>query len=71
MDKKTKIFIGIGLVGVAGFLYWKSKQPKNMVGLTKTSTKCPCPGTLTYSNGVYGVQCDNGGFCPSFKYGNL
>jgi hypothetical protein len=28
MDKKTKLYIGIGLLGVAGFLYWKSTQPK-------------------------------------------
>lgn len=28
MNNKTQILIGLGILGVGGFLYWKSKQPK-------------------------------------------
>lgn len=29
MKKQTQILIGLGVLGVGGFLYWKSKQPKS------------------------------------------
>jgi hypothetical protein len=32
MKKQTKMLLGLGIVAVAGYLYWKSKQ-------TKTTTK--------------------------------
>ncbi len=28
MNKQTKLWVGIGLVAVAGFLYWKQSQKK-------------------------------------------
>ena len=28
MDKKTKLWLGVGVVGVGAYLLWKSKQPK-------------------------------------------
>jgi hypothetical protein len=33
MDKKTKLYLGIGLLGVAAYLYFKPS--KNMVGFAK------------------------------------
>ena len=54
MDNKTKILIGLGLVGIGGYLYWKSTQKKANVSGTKakhgqaltkknlTSSNCQC-----------------------------
>jgi hypothetical protein len=28
MNKNQQLLLGVGVVGVAGYLYWKSKQPK-------------------------------------------
>ena len=28
MTKNQQLLLGVGIVGVAGYLYWKSKQPK-------------------------------------------
>jgi hypothetical protein len=28
MTKNQQLLLGVGVVGVAGYLYWKSKQPK-------------------------------------------
>ena len=28
MKKQTKILLGVAVLGVAGYLYWQSKQPK-------------------------------------------
>jgi hypothetical protein len=36
MDKKTKLYLGIGLLGVGVYLYFKPS--KNMVGLVKPTT---------------------------------
>lgn len=44
MDKKTKLYIGIGLLGVGAYLYFRST--KNMVGLIKS-----CPPGMTMMNG--------------------
>lgn len=34
MDKNTQILLGVGILGVGGYLYWKSTQkPKSMVGM--------------------------------------
>jgi len=33
MNKNTQILLGVGILGIGGYLYWKSTQkPKNMVG---------------------------------------
>lgn len=35
MNKNTQILLGVGILGIGGYLYWKSTQkPKNMVGAT-------------------------------------
>ena len=28
MNKKTKMLLAVAVIGVAGYYYWKSKQPK-------------------------------------------
>jgi hypothetical protein len=34
MNKKTKMLLAVAVIGVAGYYYWKSKQPKgNYSGL--------------------------------------
>jgi hypothetical protein len=38
MDKKTKMWLGVGVVGVGAYLLWKSKQPK---ATTTTTTAAP------------------------------
>ena len=32
MNKNQQLLLGVGVVGVAGYLYWKSKQPKANYG---------------------------------------
>ncbi len=32
MKKQTQLLLGAAVLGLGGFLYWKSKQPKKMVG---------------------------------------
>jgi len=35
MNKNTQILLGVGILGVGGYLYWKSTQkPKSMVGMS-------------------------------------
>jgi hypothetical protein len=35
MNKQTQILLGVGILGVGGYLYWKSTQkPKSMVGMS-------------------------------------
>jgi hypothetical protein len=34
MDKKTKLWLGVGVVGVGAYLLWKSKQPKATTSTT-------------------------------------
>jgi len=45
MNKNQQLLLGVGVVGVAGYLYWKSKQPKaafagvrNMAGNAKRAS---------------------------------
>jgi hypothetical protein len=46
MDKKTKLYLGIGLLGLGVYLYFRPS--KNMVGLVKTkSSGCPDGWTLS------------------------
>ena len=36
MNKKTKMLLAVAVIGVAGYYYWKSKQPTtkaNLVGV--------------------------------------
>lgn len=36
MNKNTQILLGVGILGLGGYLYWKSTQKqKNMVGFIK------------------------------------
>ena len=55
MDKKTKLYIGIGLLGVGAYLYWKSTQPKaNAIGSRTepkevTACKRACSGSSDYT----------------------
>ena len=51
MNKQTKMLIGVGVVAVAGYVYWKSTQKKsfanlggNVFGKRADDTKgnCPC-----------------------------
>lgn len=45
MDKQIKLYIGIGLLGVGAYLYWKSTQPKaNALGRPRS---CPKGWTLS------------------------
>lgn len=40
MNNKIKIAIGLGLLGIGGFLYWKSKQAKaNFLGIKSNKPK--------------------------------
>lgn len=32
MEKQTQLLLGAAVLGLGGYLYWKSKQPKKMVG---------------------------------------
>ena len=34
MNKQTKMLVGVGLVGVAAYLLWKSQQPKATTSTT-------------------------------------
>jgi hypothetical protein len=34
MNKQTKMLIGVGVVAVAGYVYWKSTQKKSFANLT-------------------------------------
>jgi len=55
MDKKTKLYLGIGLLGVGVYLYFKPS--KNMVGLVKPKPK----NTITSKNSkckFYPGKCD-------------
>lgn len=38
MNKQTKLFLGVGIVAVAGYLYWKSTQPKKAAFLATPNT---------------------------------
>jgi hypothetical protein len=44
MTNQTKMLLGLGVVGVAGYLYWKSTQPKAFAnqtgGALTASGKC-------------------------------
>jgi len=66
MDNKTKILIGLGLVGVGGYLYWKSTQNKSFMSLTAKpkSYMVTCKDGKTYTltpNSSYGADCTNHG----------
>lgn len=55
MNKNQQLLLGVGVVGVAGYLYWKSKQPKaafagvrNLAGNSRASLN----GIKMNSNGT-------------------
>jgi hypothetical protein len=65
MDKQIKLYIGIGLLGLGAYLYWKSTQPKaNALGrprscpkgwtLSSDGTKCVRSTTPMTAKGGYG-----------------
>ena len=71
MNKKTKMYIGVGVVAVAAYYFWnKSKTTPATTSTTKSLVSANggvfanaggCPAGFTYSknsNGVY--VCDNG-----------
>jgi hypothetical protein len=48
MDKKTKMWLGVGVVGVGAYLLWKSKQPKATT--TTTTTTAPAGATASFAS---------------------
>ena len=71
MNKKTKMWLGVGVVAAAAYCFWhKSQQDKSTTTTTKQivgadggifANQTGCPAGFTYSknsNGVY--VCDNG-----------
>ena len=68
MTKQTKILIGLGVVGVAGYLYWKSQPKKANLTSAKTGPGRTCPCKSRVEEGNYMI-CDNvasgiNGRCP-------
>jgi hypothetical protein len=50
MTKQTKILIGLGVVGVAGYLYWKSMHKKaNLTSAKRFITPIECRDGTTSS----------------------
>lgn len=51
MNKQTKLILGVGVVGVAAYLIWKSQQPKaNATGCSSCNkSNASGIGTLTYN----------------------
>jgi hypothetical protein len=74
MNKKTKMYIGVGVVAVAAYYFWKKSQDAKATTTTTPATTAKfvgsdgvfanaagCPSGYSYSknsNGVY--VCDNG-----------
>jgi hypothetical protein len=58
MNKQTKLLIGLGLVGIGGYLYWKSTQKK--ANLTKSVKPVKSPVTPScqqlMNTGVIGMN---------------
>jgi len=53
MDKKTKILIGVGILGVGGYLYWKSTQKKGFSQpRTTLNSLFECPVGYYQNNGT-------------------
>ena len=46
MDKKTKLWLGVGVVGVGAYLLWKSKQPKATTAVDTAATTTAKAGFL-------------------------
>ena len=77
MNKKTKMLIGVGVVAIAGYVYWKSTQKKSFANLVapdcldnpdSTGCKCPCKKKVgTATDGT--TLCKNGHVCCNDKQG--
>jgi hypothetical protein len=72
MKKNTQILVGVAILGIGGYLYWKSKQPKktfaNLASKTKPKFSCPA-GKQMYSDdgGVNSFFCiDPRGYKPAY-----
>lgn len=50
MTKNQQLLLGVGVVGVAGYFYWKSKQPK--VGFVNASGKRKMVGMVKNYEGA-------------------
>ena len=78
MNKKTKMLIGVGVVAIAGYVYWKSTQKKSFANLTapdclgnpdSEGCKCPCKKSVgTANDGT--TLCANGHTCCNGKVGS-
>jgi hypothetical protein len=75
MNKKTKMYIGVGVVAVAAYYFWKKSQESKTTATTPATTAAAkfvgsdgvfanqtgCPSGYTYSKNSNGVYvCDNG-----------
>lgn len=50
MTKNQQLLLGVGVVGVAGYFYWKSKQPK--VGFVNAAGKMKMAGMVKNYEGA-------------------
>jgi hypothetical protein len=70
MKKNQKILLGVAILGVGGYLYWKSTQPKKTFANLATKPKRKCPaGKQMYSDdgGVNSFFCiDPRGYKPAY-----
>jgi hypothetical protein len=66
MKKNQKILLGVAILGVGGYLYWKSTQPKKTFA-NVSGFKCPV-GKQKYQIGVNEFVCiDPRGYSPSSR----
>ena len=66
ITQQTKLLIGVGLLGVGGYLYWKSTQNKSFMNLAAKpkSYMVTCKDGKTYKlvpNSSYDADCTNHG----------
>ena len=70
MKKNQKILLGVAILGVGGYLYWKSTQPKKAFMNVQGKPKFQCPkGKQMYTNdgGVNSFFCiDPRGYKPNY-----
>ena len=66
MTKNNKILLGVAVLAVGGYAYWKSKQPKK-VAYMNAGGKFKCPaGKQKYQSGPNEFYCiDPKGYSPS------
>jgi hypothetical protein len=64
MNKNQKLLLGVAVVGVAGYFYWKSKQPKaafTKVGLAGNAKAGFLAGDVEKTGTTAGVTYPKGG----------